>query len=76
MQYRLRDEYKVETIFETLQFQCSAWIEGDMDHFEKTTSCLLVEDKRENPMALFTSQWEKDYCMKQNPNHKFVDVLV
>ena len=76
MQYRLRDEYKVETIFETLQFQCSAWIEGDMDHFEKTTSCLLVKDKRENPMALFTSQWEKDYCMKQNPNHKFVDVLV
>lgn len=76
MQYRLKDEYKVETILEPLSFQSSAWIEGDMGKFEKTTSCLLVKDKRDNPMALFTSQWEKDYCMKQNPNHKFIDVLV
>jgi len=76
MQYRLKDEYKVETIFEPLSFQCSAWISGDMSTFEKTTTCQLVKDKRGNPMALFTSQWEKDYCIKQNPNHKFIDVLV
>jgi len=27
-------------------------------------------------MALFASTWEKDYSMKRNPDHKFVDVLV
>ena len=37
---------------------------------------ILVKDKRENPVVLFTSQWEKDYCIKLNPNHKFIDVLV
>ena len=76
MQYRLKDEYGVETILTPLSYQCSAWIIGDMKAFEKTTTCLLVKDRHENPMALFTSQWEKQYCMKQNPNHQFVEVLV
>lgn len=76
MQYRLKDEYGVETILTPLPYQCSAWIIGDMTHFEKTTSCLLVKDRRQRPMALFTTQWEKQYCMKENPKHQFIDVLV
>lgn len=76
MQYRLKDEYGVETILTPLPYQCSAWILGDMGKFEKTSTCIVVKDKRERPMALFTTQWEKQYCMKQNPSHQFVDVLV
>lgn len=76
MQYRLKDEYGVETILTPLPYQCSAWIIGDMNTFEKTTTCQVVKDRRGRPMALFTTQWEKQYCMKQNPRHQFVDVLV
>ncbi|MGB7979114.1 MAG: peptide chain release factor 3 [Chlamydiales bacterium] len=76
MQYRLKDEYGVETILTPLPYQCSAWIIGDMSKFEKTTTCLLAQDRQNRPMALFTTQWEKQYCMKQNPQHQFVDVLV
>lgn len=76
MQYRLKDEYGAETILTPLPYQCSSWIKGDMNSFEKTTSSLLVKDRQGNPMALFTSQWEKQYCMKQNPHHQFNDVLV
>jgi peptide chain release factor 3 len=75
MQYRLKDEYGVETILTPLPYQCSSWILGDMSRFEKTTTCLLVKDRRERPMALFTTQWEKQYCMKQNPKHQFLDLL-
>jgi peptide chain release factor 3 len=75
MQYRLQDEYGVETILTPLPYQCSAWILGDMEKFEKTTSCLVVKDKLNRPMALFSSQWEKQYCMKQNPKHEFVEIL-
>lgn len=75
MQYRLKDEYGVETVLTPLPFQCSAWILGDMSAFEKTTTCQLVKDRQGRPMALFSSQWEKQYCMKQNPKHQFVDVL-
>lgn len=76
MQYRLKDEYGVETILTPLPYSCSAWIVGDLSKFEKTSTCYVAKDKREKPIALFTSQWEKQYCMKQNPNHQFVDVLV
>lgn len=76
MQYRLRDEYGAETVLTPLPYQTSAWVKGDMEKFEKTSSCLLLKDTFENPMALFTSLWEKQYCMKQNPSHEFLDLLV
>ncbi len=76
MQYRLKDEYGVETILTPLPYQCSAWIRGDMSKFERTSTCILVKDRKDHPMALFTTQWEKQYCMKQNPHHEFIDVLI
>ncbi|HSX03667.1 MAG TPA: peptide chain release factor 3 [Rhabdochlamydiaceae bacterium] len=76
MQYRLKDEYGVETILTPLPFHCSAWIIGDLKTFAKPTNAILAQDRQERPMALFTSQWEKEYCAKQNPNHQLVDVLI
>jgi len=76
MQYRLKDEYGVETVYTPLSYQCSAWIVGDMKTFAKSTSSAIVHDRQGRPMALFTSQWDKQYTMKQNPKHQLVDVLV
>ena len=76
MQYRLKDEYGVETILTPLPYQCSAWILGDMNTYTKSTSSVLVRDRLDRPMALFNSQWDKQYSIKQNPNHQLVDVLV
>jgi peptide chain release factor 3 len=74
MQYRLKDEYGTETILTPLPYQCSSWLIGDMSKFEKTSSCHLVKDRLDRPMALFSTQWEKQYCMKQNPSFQFVDI--
>lgn len=76
MQYRLKDEYGVDTTLTPLPYQCSAWILGDLKTFSKPTNAALVQDRQGHPMALFTSQWEKQYCMKQNPKHELVDVLI
>lgn len=76
MQYRLKDEYGVETSLTLLPYQCSAWIIGDIKTFAKPTNAMIVQDRHGRPMALFTSQWEKQYCIKQNPKHELVDVLV
>jgi peptide chain release factor 3 len=76
MQYRLRDEYGVETVLTPLPFTCSAWIMGDAKKFEKSSNSALVIDKLGRAMALFSSQWEKQYSIKQNPTLQFVDVLV
>ena len=76
MQYRLKDEYGVETTLTPLPYQCSAWILGDISKFSKSSSSVLVLDRQGRPMALFRDQWDKQYCIKQNPNHQLVDVLV
>lgn len=76
MQYRLRDEYGVETILSLLPYQSSAWILGDLKTFKKLTTSIIVQDREGRPMALFNTQWDKQYCIKQNPDHQLVDVLV
>lgn len=75
MQYRLKDEYNVETIFSSLPYKCSAWLIGDMKTFQKPSNSLIVQDRFDRPIALFTEQWEKQYAAKQNPNHQLVDIL-
>lgn len=74
LQYRLQDEYGVETIITPLPYQCSAWIVGDMSKFQKSSHCMLVKDIQDKPMALFATTWEKDYAMKKNPDHQFMDL--
>lgn len=76
MQYRLKDEYGVETIFSPLPYQCSGWLLGDLKTFKKTTTSLIAQDRFERPIVLFTEQWEKQYAMKQNPDHQIVDMLL
>lgn len=76
MQYRLKDEYNVETLLTTLPYQCSAWLIGDLKTFQKTSNAMIVIDRWDRPMVLFGEQWEKQYAAKQNPNHQLVDLLV
>jgi len=75
MQYRLKDEYGVETILNNLPYQCSAWLIGDLATFQKPSTAVIMRDRQERPMVLFGEQWEKQYAMKQNPNHQLVDIL-
>lgn len=75
MQYRLKDEYGVETILTPLPYQCSAWLLGDLKQYKKTTESIIVRDRQERPIVLFNSQWEKQYSIKLNPNHQLVDIL-
>lgn len=76
MQYRLKDEYGVETVLSSLPYQCSAWLLGDVATFQKPSEALLVRDRRERPVVLFRSTWEKNYAATQNPHHQLVDLLV
>jgi len=75
MQYRLKDEYGVETILSPMPYQCSAWLKGDLTTFQKPSNSLLVRDRFDRPIVLFKEQWEKQYAIKQNPNHQLLDIL-
>ena len=75
MQYRLKDEYGVETMLTPLPYGTSAWIVGDLATFKKPTNAMLVQDRQSRPVVLFSSQWEKQYAAKQNPDHQLLDIL-
>lgn len=75
MQYRLRDEYGVETLLTPLPYKCSAWLLGDVASFQKTTGSLLAQDRMERPIVLFPDMWDREYAEKQNPQHQFVDMI-
>lgn len=75
MQYRLKDEYNVETLLNHLPYQCSAWIIGELQTFKKTTDSMIVQDRQGRPIILFNSPWDKQYAVKLNPDHQLVDFL-
>lgn len=75
MQHRLQDEYGVETVLTPLSYQCSAWLIGDVESFKKMSNSMLVQDRQQRPIVLFTSQWEKQYTAQQNPHHQFADII-
>ena len=74
LQYRLKDEYGVETELSPLPYTCSGWLVGDVTSFKPTSGSRLACDHRGKAVALFQSDWEKRYCAKQNPEHQFVDI--
>jgi peptide chain release factor 3 len=75
MQYRLKDEYGVDTLYSALPYSCSGWLIGDLATFKKPSTALIVKDRLERPMVLFGELWEKQYALGQNPQHQLVDIM-
>lgn len=74
MQYRLKDEYGVETILTPLPYECSAWLMGPLETFKKPSTAMLVTDRTGRTMVLFGENWEKQYAIRENPNHELLDI--
>jgi peptide chain release factor 3 len=74
LQYRLKAEYGVETVLETLPYQCSAWLVGDVDAFDPPVQVLKTKDRLDRPVILYRTTWDKDYTAKKCPNHQLLDM--
>lgn len=74
LQYRLQDEYGVETRLEPLPYECSSWVLGDVESFEPPTTALMASDARDRPVVLFRSRWDRQTAAERNPDHELVDI--
>lgn len=74
LQYRLLDEYKVETNLTQLSYTCGAWIIGNTAELKLPFNSPLVKDRFDKTMVLFNTAWEKQYAIQQNPDHEFIDI--
>ena len=75
LQYRLRDEYGVESNLETKPWEVMRWIGGDADEIRSIlpSNSAVAEDDRGRAVALFPNTWSMDYFLKNNPDVKLLD---
>lgn len=74
LQYRLRHEYRVETLLEPLPFECSAWLVGDPGTFKLPMDAVLVKDRLDRPVVLFPTHRAKAFAVERNPNHALLEM--
>jgi peptide chain release factor 3 len=74
---RLATEYNVETQIDSLSYVVARWVTGSADALAAAkypSQALRTQDRFGNLVILFTSVWELNYCMENNPNIKFHEV--
>jgi peptide chain release factor 3 len=74
LQYRLRHEYRVETILDPLPYTCSAWLDGDPHTFKAPSASMIVKDQRDRVVVLFGDQLMKTIAKDRNPQHVLRDM--
>ena len=74
LQYRLRHEYRVETVLDALPFTCSAWLHGDPNTFKAPSASMIVKDQRERVVVLFGDNLMKTIARDRNPGHTLKDM--
>jgi len=70
LQYRLLHEYNADLLLDRLPYQVARWVAGegfDPARFETEVDALCVEDRDQNPIALFKSEWNLNYAMGRHP---------
>jgi len=72
---RLKSEYGVDAVYESVDFHVSRWIQCDdpkkMDAFERKNRGSIARDSEGAKVYLATSEWELGYCMEQWPEIVF-----
>ncbi len=74
LQYRLKGEYGVETVLETLPYTCSAWVQGEMESFDAPVPVLKLKDGKDRAVVLFKSAWDKEYTQRKCQGYTFLDM--
>jgi peptide chain release factor 3 len=75
LQYRLQHEYKVETTLDILPYRYGAWLIGDADKFQTTSSSILGKDALGNVIYLYSQEWERGYALEKNPGYELKDFI-
>ena len=74
VQYRIESEYGAKTSIQRLPYKLARWVEGPKEELPNLilpTNAMRTLDRNGKTVALFGSQWDLDYCVKQNPKLTF-----
>jgi len=68
--FRMKDEYGVDCIIEPMPYSSSAWLGGDPATLKTYFSALLVRDRFDRPMVLFSDRY-RQLIERENRGHTF-----
>jgi peptide chain release factor 3 len=74
LQSRLETEYNVETTLTNLPYKLARWVDrdvADVARMSLPSRSRLATDSSGRAVVLFTSDWELDFAMKENPGVDF-----
>ena len=69
LEYRLKNEYKVDVIRNNLPYQYIRWVrssETDMKSLNLTSDTKWVQDFKGNDLLIFTSEWNINWALEKN----------
>ena len=76
LEHRLKNEYGVSVVMQTLSYHHARWIvsEGDPRNLTLTSSTLIAEDTDGSYVLLFENEWAIDWACDKNKNLKLQDL--
>ncbi len=69
LEYRLKNEYNVDIIMNTLPYQFIRWIENediDPKKLDLASDTKRIQDLKDNNLLLFTSEWSINWALEHN----------
>ena len=79
VKYRLKDEYGVETRYESVQCVHARWLtrkDGkpvDLEYLKKERAGTVVVDVRNRPVILFSGDWQLNAALRDLPDYEFAE---
>lgn len=77
LEYRLKNEYGVDVIIESLPYRYVRWIKSDnfdRQNFSMTMDTMLVQDEDDSPVLLFQNDWSIRQIEDRNKNIKLEEI--
>ncbi|MDH8677640.1 peptide chain release factor 3 [Fusibacter bizertensis] len=77
LEYRLKNEYGVDVIIESLPYRYVRWITSDnfdKKNFSMTMDTMLVQDEYTNPVLIFQNDWSIRQIEERNKNVKLEEI--
>ncbi|WP_088241058.1 peptide chain release factor 3 [Calothrix rhizosoleniae] len=73
VQFRLQNEYGIETILDVLPYSVARWVDGGWEALEKVGrifNTTTVKDSMERPVLLFRNEWNCQQLQADHPDLK------
>ncbi|MCA0384680.1 MAG: peptide chain release factor 3 [Firmicutes bacterium] len=77
LEYRLKNEYGVDVIIESLPYRYVRWIKSDSfdrSNFSMTMDTMLVQDEDDMPVLIFQNEWSIRQIEERNKNIKLAEI--